>query len=154
MDLLKEKYIILELIPSHSNSEKGIIIQLQALKLDGIKLIDRFDYRVSESLIENNDLLNLISYDNEMFNYVDDSKLILEKFNVWSENLPILIIDNNYTPAYLKDILNKKESVFNYLNMEFNDDVFSILMEKYDLEFSNHLVDLLYEAIIKESNFK
>ena len=40
MDLQKDKYIIIELIPTHSESEKGFIAQLSALKLDGIKLED------------------------------------------------------------------------------------------------------------------
>ena len=48
MDLQKEKYIIVEVIPTHSNSEEGFIAQISALKLDGIKLLDRFDYRVDK----------------------------------------------------------------------------------------------------------
>ena len=53
MDLQKDKYIIIELIPTHSESEKGFIAQLSALKLDGIKLEDRFDYRVDDKFVEN-----------------------------------------------------------------------------------------------------
>lgn len=152
MELLKKKYIILELIPSHSNSNFGTIIQLQALKLDGIKLVDRFDYRIDEKLIENNDLKQLISYDKEMFNYVNDKNKIKEEFKKWTSNLPLLIIDNYYTLDYLKELKNKKESIFKYLNLELKDDVFETLIKKYELEPSNHIVDLLYEAIIKESN--
>ena len=63
MDLLKDKYVIVEVIPTSSDSKKGIIAQLSALKLDGIKLIDRFDYRVNEKLVNNKDLLEMISYD-------------------------------------------------------------------------------------------
>ena len=51
-------------------------------------------------------------------------------------------------------ITNKKESVFKYLNLELTDDVFDKLMKKYQLEPSNHLVDLLYEALIFEKNSK
>ena len=152
MDLLKKKYVILELIPSHSNSEIGTIVQLQALKLDGIKLVDRFDYRLDDSLIENIDLKTLISYDKEMFNYVKDKDIIIEEFRKWVSKLPLLVIDNYYTLDYLKDIKNKKESIFKYLSLELSDDVFDKIVDKYDLEPSNHLVDLLYEAIIKESN--
>ena len=150
MDLLKKKYVILELIPSHSNSEIGTIVQLQALKLDGIKLVDRFDYRLDDSLIENIDLKTLISYDKEMFNYVKDKDIIIEEFRKWVSKLPLLVIDNYYTLDYLKDIKNKKESIFKYLSLELSDDVFDKIVDKYDLEPSNHLVDLLYEAIIKE----
>ena len=46
MNLQKDKYIIVEVIPTHSDSNKGFIAQISALKLEGIKLIDRFDYRV------------------------------------------------------------------------------------------------------------
>ena len=150
MDLLKSKYVIMELIPS--TSKGGIIIQLQALKLDGIKLIDRFDYRLNEDLIENNDLKQLINYDKEMFDYTSDKNEIMEKFIKWIDKLPLLIIDNYYTVDYLSEINNKKQSVFKYLDLELTDDVFENLMKKYELEPTNHLVDLLYEAIIKESN--
>ena len=152
MNLFKEKYIIVELIPTHSSASVGTIAQIQALKLDGIKLIDRFDYRLNENLIENNDLKDLISYDKENFNYVDSHDEIIKAFSKWIGKLPLLIIDNYYTLDYLANIKNKKESVFKYLNLEFSDDVFDKLMKKYELEPSNHLVDLLYESIIKESN--
>ena len=152
MNLLKDKYIILELIPTHKR--KGTIAQIQALKLEGLKLIDRFDYRLDESLIENPDLKELISYDKESFTYVNDKDIILKEFMKWIEKLPLLIIDNSYTIDYLSDLKNKKESVFKYLDLEISDDVFDKLMKKYNLEPSNHLVDLLYESIINESNKK
>ena len=46
MDSNKE-YIILELIPDAISPDKGQVIQLSALKLRGLKLIDRFDYRLN-----------------------------------------------------------------------------------------------------------
>ena len=64
MNLQKDKYIIVEIIPTHSDPEKGFIAQLSALKLDGIKLEDRFDYRVEDRFIENDDIHNMIQYDN------------------------------------------------------------------------------------------
>ena len=36
MDLQKDKYIIVEVIPTNSDPEKGIIAQISALKLDGV----------------------------------------------------------------------------------------------------------------------
>lgn len=152
MKLLDKKYVVLELIPSGSNAKTGTIIQLQALKLDGIKLIERFDYRLDEDLIENNDLKNLVSYDKKMFCYVNDNGVILKEFKKWIGKLPLLIIDNSYTLDYLSEIENKKESVFKYLDLSLSNDVFDKLITKYELEPSNHIVDLLYEAIIKESN--
>lgn len=154
MNLLKDKYIILEIIPTHSDKRKGTIAQIQALKLEGIQLIDRFDYRLDESLIENPDLKELISYDKESFTYVNNKDIILKEFIKWIGKLPLLIIDNSYTIEYLSDIKNKKESVFKYLDLEISDDVFDKLMKKYNLEPSNHLVDLLYESVINESNKK
>lgn len=148
MNLHKDKYIIVEIIPTHSDNNKGFIAQISALKLDGIKLLDRFDYRVKDNLIENDDLKELISYDKEMFTYVDNIYFIIEKFKSWAEDLPILIIDNEYTPKYLSDLNNKKELIYPYLDMEYSLDVFNKIMDKYKIEPTNHLVDILYEAII------
>lgn len=77
---MNNKIIIVEIIPNHSNSKIGFIVQLQALKIDNLRLIDRFDYRVEEKLVENKDLRNLISYDKENFIYVNKKDIILNKF--------------------------------------------------------------------------
>jgi len=148
MNLHKDKYIIVEIIPTHSDSDKGFIAQISALKLDGIKLLDRFDYRVKDELIENEDLRNIISYDKEMFTYVDNIYFIIEKFKKWVEDLPILIMEEEYTPNYLKELNNKKEIIYPYIDVEYSNDVFNKIMDKYKIEPSNHLVDILYEAII------
>ena len=74
MDLQKDKYIIVEIIPTHSDYNKGFITQISALKLEGIKLIDRFDYRVENRLIENEDIKRLISYDKSA-SFLTDSLL-------------------------------------------------------------------------------
>jgi hypothetical protein len=149
-----KKYIILELIPDAISPDKGNIIQLSALKLKGLKLISRFDYRLNYDKINNIDLRTMISYDKYSFKYVDDGKIILEKFKRWAKDLDLLIIDNEYTYNFLKDIDNKKESIFNYLGLEFSDDVIDKVISKYNLEPSNYIVDLLYEALIYESNNK
>ena len=73
------KYIILEIIPSASKRETGNILQIQALKLDELKLIDRFDYRLDIPL-NNPDLLNMISYDKDKFTYVKDEKELINDF--------------------------------------------------------------------------
>ena len=148
MNLHKDKYIIVEIIPTHSDSEKGFIAQISALKLEGIKLLDRFDYRVKDNLVENDDLKRLISYDKDMFTYVDNIYFIIEKFKQWAENYPILIIEEEYTPKYLKELDNKKELIYPYIDMEYSLDVFDKIMDKYKIEPTNHLVDILYEAII------
>lgn len=150
MDLQKDKYIIVEIIPTHSDSSKGTIAQISALKLDGIKLLDRFDYRIKDDLIENEDIINLISYDKEMFTYVDNIYFIIEKFKDWAKDIPLLILENSYTLDYLKDLDNKKELIYPYLNMDYSIDVFSKIIDKYKIEPTPHLVDILYEAIIFE----
>jgi hypothetical protein len=152
MNLQKDKYIIVEIIPTHSKADMGFIAQISALKLDGIKLIDRFDYRVEDHFIENQDLKNMIQYDKKSFTYVNNIYFILEKFKQWSKDLPLLIIENNYTLDYLKELDNKKELIYPHLHLEYTQDVFDKIMEKYHLQPSNHLVDLLYEAIIYEGN--
>ena len=96
-----KEFIILEIIPTHSKKELGKIIQLQALKIKDMNLIDRFDYRLNEDKISNKDLVNLISYDKDYFKYVNDDKKILKEFSKWSKKLPLLILDNSYTNDYL-----------------------------------------------------
>lgn len=150
MDLKKEKYIILELIPTSIKKENGVLVQLSALKLDGIKLIDRFDYRINEDKVPLKDFIDMCSYDKESFTYVDSTDILLEKFKKWISNLPLLIIDNNYTRNYLKDISNNKECVFNYLDINNNDNAIEEMISKYNLEPSNYIVDLIYEALIQK----
>ena len=150
MNLSKSKYIILELIPTAISKEKGEIIQLSALKLDGIKLIDRFDYRLIEDKVPLNDFIEMCNYDKENFIYADSTDNILEKFREWVEDYPLLIIDDVYTKNYLVNFSNHKEQIFKYLNLEDGETVIEEMISKYHLEPSNYIVDLLYEAIIQE----
>ena len=147
---LSKEYIIVEIIPTHSNAKVGFIAQLQALKIKDNKIIDRLDLRIKENLINNTDLLNMISYDKEMFVYFDNKEEIMKKFQEFIGKDLLLIIDNYYTLDYLKEIKNKKESVFDYLGLKLSDNVFNEMISKYQLEPSNHLVDLLYEALMFE----
>lgn len=148
MNLIDKKYIILELIPT--KSKDGDIAQISALKLDGIKLLERFDYRLDKELIKIPELLNMLNYDNDAFKYVKKTKEIMDNFKNFIEDLPLLIVDNDYTREYLKTIKNEKISVFSYFDIEVSYEAFEKLIEKYNLEPSEHYVDLLYEALIKE----
>ncbi len=150
MDLSHMKYIILELIPTSQKKETGQIVQLSALKLDGIKLMDRFDYRISIEKIEQPDFIDMCSYDKELFTYLETTEDILEKFQEWIADLPLFIIDNAYTQSYLQDIPNSKYSIFEYLEIENNDDSIQNMISKYHLEPSNYIVDLIYEAFIQK----
>lgn len=152
IDVKDKRYIILEIIPTAIKD--GDIVQLSALKINGLNLEDRFDYRLNYKFIDNKDLVDMISYDSDSFNYVDTTKEIVNKFKKWIGNYKLLIIDNSYTENYLVGIKNKRESIFNYLDMEYSDDIIERVIEKYGLVFSNHIVDLLYEALIYESNNK
>lgn len=152
MKLDKDKYIIVEIIPNHSNYQKGRICQIQALKLSGLKLIDRFDYRLTDNLVNNITVLNTMKYDCDMFKYVLDTDTMMNDFKAFAENYPIFIVEESYTLDYLSYLDNKKELIYPYLNMEYSLDVFDKIIDKYQLESSNHLVDLIYEAIICESN--
>lgn len=146
------KYIILEIIPTATKD--GDIVQLSALKIDDLKLIDRFDYRLNENKIPYPDLIKIISYDKNKFIYKNSTKGIMTDFKKWCKNYDLLIIDNSYTLNYLDSLNNKKESVFKYLNMEYNDNIIEDVIKKYKLEPSDYIVDLLYEALIYESNNK
>ena len=73
-------YIIVEIIPNMLDSSKGDIIQLQALKIIDKKIRDRMDYRLYYDLIDNPDLINIISYDKEMFTYTKNKDLIINEF--------------------------------------------------------------------------
>ncbi len=150
----EKKYIILEIIPTAVDPKKGEIAQLSALKLNGLNLIDRFDYRLNDDKIKIEDIKNMILYDKDSFNYVDSKEEILTNFQEFIEDYDLLIMDNEYTANYLEDIENKKESIFKYLELDFSDDVIERVIDKYKLEPSNYIVDLLYEALIFESNNK
>ena len=150
MDLKNKRYVILEIIPTALDPNKGDIAQLSALRIDGTKLEGRFDYRLDKTLIQIPEILDMTNYDNDDFKYVKRTKTIINNFKKFIEDLPLLIIDNEYTINYLKDIKNGKESIFKYFDIEVSNDSFNKLMNKYNLEPSNHFVDLLYEALIKE----
>lgn len=147
MDLLKDKYIIVEIIPTALKD--GDIVELTALKLDGIKLIDRFNYRLDKSKVNIKEFLEMCSYDDDLFTYLDNTSSILEEFKEFVSDYPLLLLDNTYTLNYLDGFSNKKELVFPYLDLEFNSTVIEDMIKKYSLEASNYMVDLVFEAIIR-----
>lgn len=151
---MKEKYIILELIPTAVDPKKGDIIQLSALKLDGLELISRFDYRIKDEYVPLTEMLDMISYDKDKFTYKETTKEILADFEKWIEDYQLLILNNTYTLNYLNDISNIKKDISSYLDIPYTDDIIDMVMKKYNLEPSNYIVDLLYEALIYESNNK
>lgn len=149
---MEGKYVIVEIIPEAISPDKGNLVQISALKLDGLKLIDRFDYRLNYDLVINKDILKLISYDQDSFTYLNSTEELLNKFSEWSEDLPVYIFDNKYTNNFLATLLNDKVSIASVFDMDYTDDFVELLIKKYNLEPSNYIVDLIYEALIYRSN--
>ncbi len=149
MKLAKDKYIIVELIPTTLKKETGDIIQLSALKIENLQITGRFDYRLHEDRILIKDFLDIISYDKEAFTYKYSTEEILESFKEFIKDYPLLIIDNEYTRNYLSDITNKKESLYDYFDIEHKDSIIEELMSKYNIEPTNYIVDIIYESIIR-----
>lgn len=147
-----KKYIIVEIIPTSRNKDTGEIIQLSALKIHDLDLIDRFDYRLKKDKIPYKQLADMIDYDNQIFTYVNESKDIIKDFKSWSKGYVLFIIDNDYTKSYLSGLKNKKESIFKYLNMTYNENIIEEVILKYNIKPTDHIVDILYEALIYESN--
>lgn len=150
MDIKKDKIIILELIPTNLKNNNGIIIQLSALKLDGLKLIERFDYRLKDDKLPLSQLKDMINYDNDQFTYVDNDSIILDKFKNLAKDYNILILDNIYTKDYIDHLDNNIDYILKYLNLEYDKDIIDTIINKYNLVNSNHIVDLLYEALMME----
>ena len=61
-------------------------------------------------------------------------------------------MNNQYTLEYLKEINNIKKDISTYLDIPYHDDIIETIMEKYGIEPSNYIVDILYEALIYKSN--
>ena len=148
MVIKMNKYIILELIPTSSNPEYGEIIQLSALKIENLKLIDRFDYRIIEDKIPLKQLKEMISYDKDKFIYKNAKEEILKDFQEFVGDYPLLILNNGYTLKYLENINNIKKDISDYIGIPYSDDIIEKIMKKYNIEETNYIVDILYEALL------
>ena len=149
MDFNKDKYVILEIIPTAPTKDKGDIVELTALKLDGIKLVDRFNYRLNKDKVAIKEFLEMCNYDDELFTYKDNTDEILDNLKEFVEDLPLVLIDNTYTLNYLENFSNNKELVYPYLDIKHDNEAIQTMINKYKLEESNYLIDLVYEAIIR-----
>ena len=145
-----KEYIILEIIPDRLKN--GNIIQLEALRIKDLKLVDRLDIRLNEDLIPLDSLKEIVSYDKDKFIYKDTKEEIISEFKNFIEDIPLLILNNEYTNNYLEEIDNEKIDITNLLNMEYTDDLIDKIIEKYKLQPSNYIVDLLYEALMFEND--
>ena len=145
-----KEYIILEIIPDRLKN--GNIIQLEALKIKDLKLVDRLDIRLNEDLIPLDSLKEIVSYNKDKFIYKDTKEEIINEFKNFIEDIPLLILNNEYTNNYLEEIDNEKIDITSLLNMEYSDDLIDKIIEKYKLQPSNYIVDLLYEALMFEND--
>ena len=150
MNIKKDSFIIVEIIPSNRRENGGCIVQLSALKIKNLKVIERFDYRLNDDALPFLELKEFINYDNHLFSYVDSEDIIINKFKKFSKKLPLLLLDNIYTPSFLDYLDNKQELILDYLNLTYDKDIINTIMNKYHLMPSNHIVDLLYEALMME----
>lgn len=145
-----KEYIILEIIPDRLKN--GNIIQLEALRIKDLKLVDRLDIRLNEDLIPLDSLKEIVSYDKDKFIYKDTKEEIISEFKNFIDDIPLLILNNEYTNNYLEEIENEKIDITSLLNMEYSDDLIDKIIEKYKLQPSNYIVDLLYEALMFEND--
>ena len=148
MNIKDNKYIIMELIPTNIKSNNGIVIQLSALKIDGLKLLERFDYRLNDEYLPIPKIKEWINYDNHLFKYVNSDTEIFNNFKDFIEDYPILIIDNEYTKDYINIYDNDIYNILDYLGLNYSDNVITEIMDKYNIEPTNHIVDILYEALM------
>lgn len=151
---MNRKYIIVEIIPTGISPDKGVVAQISALKLKELELLDRFDARLNLDMINNSQILDMIDYDYDSFEYFSDSKIMMDKFSKWTDGEDLLILDNTYTNNFLECLDNKRESIASYYDLEYSDDLIDKIRDKYNLEDSNYIVDLLYEGLIGASNDK
>ena len=149
---MNRKYIIVEIIPTGISPDKGVIAQISALKLKGLELLDRFDARLNLDMIDNSQILEMIDYDHDSFEYFSDSKIMMDKFSKWTDGADLLILDNAYTNNFLEKLDNKRESIAPYYDLKYSDILIDNIIDKYNLENSNYIVDLLYEGLIGASN--
>lgn len=154
IDITKDEYIILEIIPTAIKPENGQLVQLSAIKLKGFQLLDRFDYRLKEEEIDFKRIIDMIDYDKDSFTYCKKESEIYSAFKKWIKDLPLLYMDDVYTLNYIERYKNVKEPILPYLNETYREDVIERLIKKYKLQESNYIVDLLFESLIFESNNK
>ncbi len=154
VNTLKDEYVVLEIIPTGLTPDSGQLVQLSAIKLKGLELVDRFDYRLKEESILFKKIIDIISYDKDSFIYCETEEDIYEAFKKFIGKLPLLYISDPYTLNFIKRYSNKKEDILKQYNKEYSTTIIDELMNKYNIQPTNYIVDILYESLIHESNNK
>lgn len=141
-----DKYIIVEIIPTTRFKNTGDIAQLCAIKCDN-DIISSLKLRLNLEKIQVPDILNMVNYDIDKFEYLNSTNSLLENFKNWSKDYKLLVIPNEYTYDYLSDLENEKTSICDILNIDFSDNLINEIIEKYDLDSNDEIVDIIYKAI-------
>lgn len=141
-----DKYIIVEIIPTTRHKNTGDIAQLCAIKNDN-DIISNLNLRLNLEKIQVPDILNMVNYDKEKFEYLSTTNKILDKFKKWSKNYKLIIIPNEYTIDYLNDLENEKISVCEILKINFSDNLINDIINKYNLDLNDEIVEIMYKAI-------
>lgn len=137
------KGIIIELIPD--KIKNGDIIQISALKVRNNIIEERLDIRYLKSNLSY-DIQNMISYDNDKHKYLNSSLEMLNELKKFTNDYPLYIMSDNYTKNYLKDF--KTLAIEDILNEKYDINLIDNLKKKYNIQDTNYIVDILYEALI------
>lgn len=140
------KYIIVEIIPTTRFKNTGDIAQLCAIKCTNNKT-SKLNLRLDLDKIQIPDILNMVNYDIDNFEYLSTTNKILSKFKTWAKDYKLVIIPNDYTLDYLSDIDNEKISLCEILKIKFSELIIDDICNKYSINRNQEIVDIIYEAI-------
>lgn len=141
-----DKFIIVELIPTARFKNTGDIAQLCALKCTNNR-ISKLNLRLELNKIQIPDILSMVNYDIDNFEYLSTTNKILSKFKTWAKNYKLIIIPNDYTLDYLSELENEKISVCEILKIKFSELIIDDICNKYNINRNQEIVDIIYEAI-------
>ena len=146
MNKIPKSFIILELIPS--SRINGDLIEVNALRIKDKKIIDRLNIRLDRDKINNQDLLDITNYDIDNFKFFDSKEKIEKELKDFVKKTPLYYIFDSYTSNYLEYLTNTKYDILKLLNLNYHFDIIDEIINKYKIEPTKYIVDILYEALI------
>ncbi|MBO5095297.1 MAG: hypothetical protein J6B98_00270 [Bacilli bacterium] len=141
-----DKYVIVEIIPTTRFKNTGDIAQLCAIKCDN-DIISNLNLRLELEKIQVPDILNMVNYDIDKFEYLNTSNKIINKFKKFIKDYKLIIIPNEYTLDYLSDLDNEKISICEILKIKFSDNLINDIVSSYNLNQNDEIVEIMYKAI-------
>lgn len=141
-----DKYVIVEIIPTTRFKNTGDIAQLCAIKCDN-DIISNLNLRLELEKIQIPDILNMVNYDIDKFEYLNTTNKIINKFKKFIKDYKLIIIPNEYTLDYLSDLDNEKISVCEILKIKFSDNLINDIVSSYNLNQNDEIVEIMYKAI-------